>query len=238
MLNTQRPSVSSSPSTSQRISFRDAARLQVSFSADVEKRVLLWLANRTPTWINSDHLTVLGFGAQFLTGTSYALARWNRFWLLFAVFFIALNWLGDSLDGTLARVRKRERPRYGFYVDHVVDTLSALFLIAGLALSGYVQPAIAFGMLIAFLMLSIEAYLAAYALGQFQLSYWRLGPTEIRLLLVLGNLAVLRHADVKLVGSSFRLFDVGGVIAIAGMSLMFIISAIRHTRTLYLAERI
>jgi archaetidylinositol phosphate synthase len=151
--------------------FIPATRLQQSFVAEAEKRVLARLAERTPRSINSDHLTLLGFVAQCLAGVCYALARWNRYTLLLGVIFIALNWLGDSLDGTLARVRNCQRPRYGFYVDHIVDTVAAVFLMGGLALSGYIHPAIALGMLIAFLMLSIEAYLATYTLGQFQLSY-------------------------------------------------------------------
>ncbi len=117
--------------------------------------------------------------------------------LLLGIVFLALNWLGDSLDGTLARVRNCQRPRYGFYVDHIADTFAAFFLMGGLALSGYIHPAIAFGLLIAFLMLSIEAYLATYTLGQFQLSYWKFGPTEIRLLLAAGNLALLRWPTVE-----------------------------------------
>jgi phosphatidylglycerophosphate synthase len=151
---------------------------------------------------------------------------------------LALNWLGDSLDGTLARVRNRQRPRYGFYVDHIVDTFAAFFLMAGLALSGYVHPAIAFGMLVAFLMLSIEAYLATYTLGQFQLSYWKFGPTEIRLLLALGTLALLRWPSVKILGSQVLLLDVGGAVAIVGMGLMLIVSAIKHTVILYRQEKI
>jgi hypothetical protein len=110
--------------------------------------------------------------------------------------------------------------------------------MSGLALSGYIHPAIALGMLVAFLMLSIEAYLATYTLGQFQLSYWKFGPTEIRLLLALGNLALLRWPTANLMGVHFRLLDIGGVIGIGGMALMLILSAIQHTRTLYREEKI
>ena len=117
------------------------------------------------------------------------------------------------MDGTLARVRNRQRPRYGFYVDHVCDSIAAFFLMGGMALSGYVSPAVAFGMLIAFLMLSIEAYLATYTLGCFQLSHFKFGPTEIRILLAIGNLALLWHPTVKLWGRTVLLFDVGGPIA-------------------------
>jgi phosphatidylglycerophosphate synthase len=218
--------------------FVTATRLQQSFVAGAERRALVWLAERTPRSINSDHLTLLGFAAQCLAGVSYALARWNRYALLLVIFFLALNWLGDSLDGTLARVRNCQRHRYGFYVDHIVDTFAAFFLMAGLALSGYIHPNIAFGMLIAFLMLSIEAYLATYALGKFQLSYWKFGPTEIRLLLAAGNLALLRSPTARLFGRQMRLFDVGGVIAIAGMALMLVVSAIEHTATLYREEKL
>jgi archaetidylinositol phosphate synthase len=219
--------------SAQNLTFTPATRLQQSFVAAVEKRTLLWLAARTPRWINSDHLTALGFAGQCMAGVCYALAAWNRYALLLGAVFLAVNWLGDSLDGTLARVRNCQRPRYGFYVDHVVDTFSAFFLMSGLALSGYVHPAIAFGMLVAFLMLSIEAYLASYTLGQFQLSYWKFGPTEIRLLLALGNLAVLRWPTARILGWQVRLFDVGGGVAIGGMGLMLIVSAIQHTAILY-----
>jgi phosphatidylglycerophosphate synthase len=227
-----------SPTSEKQTGFIPATRQQQSFLAAAEKRCLLWLAERTPRWINSDHLTLLGFAAQCMAGACYAFARWNRFTLLLGIVFLALNWLGDSLDGTLARVRCCQRPRYGFYVDHTVDTFAAFFLMGGLALSGYVHPAIAFGMLIAFLMLSIEAYLGAYTLGRFQLSYWKFGPTEIRLLLAVGNFALLRWPAAKVLGTELTPFDVGGIIGIVGMSLMLIVSAVQHTRTLYREEKI
>jgi archaetidylinositol phosphate synthase len=220
------------------LTFIPATRLQQSFVAAAEKKTLLWLAERAPGWINSDHLTILGFTAQCLAGACYALSRWNRYTLVLCIVFLALNWLGDSLDGTLARVRNCQRPRYGFYVDHIADTFAAFFLIGGLALSGYIHPAIAFGLLVAFLMLSIEAYLATYTLGQFQLSYWKFGPTEIRLLLAVGNLALLRWPTVKILGTQLRLLDVSGAIGIAGMALMLIVSAIQHTARLYGEEKI
>jgi len=216
--------------------FVSAQRLDEGFVSALEKAALLRLASTTPIWINSDHLTMLGFLAQCLAGICYGLSRWHRSALLFGVLFIALNWLGDSLDGTLARFRNRQRPRYGFYVDHIADTIAALFLMGGLAFSGYVHWAIAFGMLLAFLMLSIEAYLATYTLGQFQLSYWKFGPTEIRILLIIGNVALINHSVVTLFGMRFRLFDVGGSVAILGMTLMLIVSAVSHTIRLYREE--
>jgi phosphatidylglycerophosphate synthase len=218
--------------------FAAATRIQQSLIATVEKRTLTWLAARTPAWISSDHLTVLGFVAQCLAGMCYALSRLNARMLVAVIVCLALNWLGDSLDGTLARVRNRQRPRYGFYVDHISDTIAAFFLIGGLAVSGYVHPAIAFGMLVAFLMLSIEAYLATYTLGKFQLSHWNLGPTEIRILLAIGNVALLRNPIIKILGRQFLLFDFGGSVAIAGMICILIVSTICHTAQLYKEERI
>ncbi|HXZ33576.1 MAG TPA: CDP-alcohol phosphatidyltransferase family protein [Terriglobales bacterium] len=222
----------------QKASFCPATRIQQSIVADIEKRTLIRLAEHTPAKINSDHLTVLGFLSQCLAGLCYALARLSPDALLLGVGFLALNWLGDSLDGTLARFRNQQRPRYGFYIDHITDTIGAFFLMGGMALSGYVHPGVAIGMLVAFLMLSIEAYLATYTLAQFQLSYWKFGPTEIRILLAVGNLALLLHPTVKLLAHQFLLFDVGGVIAITGMALMLLVSAVRHTIQLYREEQI
>lgn len=185
--------------------FSSATRVQESFLASFEKRLLVWMAERAPAWLNSDHLTALGFVSQCLAGVCYALARHDRRSLVVGVIFLALNWLGDSLDGTLARVRDRQRPRYGFYVDHICDTIAAFFLMGGMALSGYVSPGVAFGLLIAFLMLSIEAYLATYTVKRFQLSHFRLGPTEIRILLAIGNLTLLWHPSVRFLGKSILL---------------------------------
>ncbi len=218
------------------LGFRNATRLQESFSAGTERKMLLWLAARMPSWINSDHLTLLGFVSMFLAGASYALARWNRVGLILATLCLASNWFGDSLDGTLARVRNRQRPRYGFYVDHMIDTFGASFLMSGLAVSGYVDWRIAIGMLFAFLMLSIEVYLATYTLGTFRLSFWKFGPTEIRILLALGNVALCFRPTVGVLGSPYRLFDVGGVIAIAGMAIMLVVATLCHIAKLYREE--
>ncbi|HWX38664.1 MAG TPA: CDP-alcohol phosphatidyltransferase family protein [Candidatus Sulfotelmatobacter sp.] len=217
-------------------SFEDASRLQESISAAAESKVLGWLAARIPARVNSDHLTIIGFVAMMLAGASYAYARTNRAGLILATFFLALNWFGDSLDGTLARLRNRQRPRYGFYVDHMIDTFGGLFLMAGLALSGFIDWRIALGMFVAFLMLSIQVYLAAYALGKFQLSFARFGPTEIRILLSLGNATLWFHPEVHVFGSPYRLFDVGGVVAIGGMAVMLVASALVNTAELYRAE--
>jgi len=218
--------------------FRDALRLQESFTAPAERKALAWLAARLPARINSDHLTLLGFVSMFLAGASYALSRTHRAGLIFATIFLALNWFGDSLDGTLARLRNCQRPRYGFYVDHMIDTFGGFFLMGGLAMSGFLDWKIALGMYVAFLMLSVEVYLATYAVGTFRLSFAKFGPTEIRILLAIGNLELWLHPDARIFGSAYRVFDIGGMIAIAGMLLMSIGSTILNTIKLYRAETV
>ena len=218
--------------------FPETRRIQESWVAATEKRALLWLAIRTPRGIGPDHLTVLGLVAQIGAGAFYAIAARNRFALLAVVACLALNWLGDSLDGTLARVRQQLRPRYGFYVDHMVDSFGALALMGGLACSGYMHPVIAIGLLIAFLMLSIQSYLAAQALGEFRLSFWRFGPTELRILLAVGNLALLWKPQVHLLGRLYRLFDLGGAIGLGGMTLMLLFFTAQNAARLFHEERI
>lgn len=218
--------------------FRNAVRVQEAITAPVERKVLLWLAQRVPKSVSPDHLTALGFGAQFLAGVAYGMARWNKYALWLATLFIAVNWLGDSLDGTLARFRQRLRPRYGFYVDHMADTFGAVFLMSGLAVSGFLHWQIAVGMLVAFLVLSVESYLTTYTIGKFCMSHGLFGPTEIRILLIIGNVALLYRPHAHLLGREFLLFDVGGAIAIVGMAAMAVTATVRHTIKLYREEHL
>jgi archaetidylinositol phosphate synthase len=220
----------------RRADFHQATRVHGSWLAGAEKRALVWMAERMPARVNSDHLTLLGFAAQIATGICYALALHDRRMLLLAIVCLAVNWFGDSLDGTLARVRQQQRPRYGFYVDHVIDSIGAVAMMGGLALSGYMHPVIAIGQLVGFLLLSIQSYLATYTLGEFHLSMWRFGPTELRVLLIVGNLAALRWAWV--IHGKYRLFDIGGAIGLAGMALMLIAVCFKNTLRLYREEKI
>ena len=216
--------------------FRQAIRVHGSLLAVVEKRALVAMAERMPSWVNSDHLTVVGFAAQIATGVCYALAAHDRRMLLVAIVCLAVNWFGDSLDGTLARVRQQQRPRYGFYVDHVIDSIGSVAMMGGLAFSGYMHPVIAIGLLIAFLLLSIQSYLATYTLGEFHLSMWRFGPTELRVLLAMGNLAMFRWAWV--IQGRYRLFDIGGAIGLAVMVGMLVVVCVKNTVRLYREEKI
>jgi archaetidylinositol phosphate synthase len=232
------PNTSLSKTNSPSPSFREAKRIQQSVLADLEKRTLIWLAARTPAWINSDHLTLLGLLSMAGAGAAYWWSASNRLGLVLVVLCVTLNWLGDSLDGTLARFRDQSRLRYGFYVDHIVDAFSAFFLLGGLALSGYMSPTVALGLLVAYLMLSVEIYLATYTMGDFKISYYKMGPSELRILLSLGNLAVLWKSTVHLFGRAHRLFDVAGTLGISGVLLIMVISAVRNTIRLYHEEPI
>ncbi len=210
---------------------------ELGVTANIEKRVLIWLAERLPQWVTSDQLTLLGRLAMLMAGLSYWAAQWDERALFLVVVALGLNWFGDSLDGTLARVRNRQRPRYGYYVDHVIDIVGALFLIGGLAASGYMTPLVGLGLLVGYMMVSAEIFLATYSLGVFRISFGPIGGTELRILLSIGTLYLLYKPVVKL-GSlgAFHLFDVAGVCGIVGLAVALTVSAIRNTRTLYLAE--
>ncbi len=218
--------------------FRQAERDHNSALSSLEKRLLLWLARHMPSFINSDHLTALGFVSLLGVGLSYWYARFSPAGLILVIVFFFLNWFGDSLDGTLARVRDRQRPRYGFYLDHVLDACGSVFVFAGLALSGYMSERIAVGLLIAYFLLSIEIYLATYTVGKFHLSFAAFGPTELRLLLIAGNIALLTRPHVILAGRQFLLFDVGGAIGIIGIGGALFWSIVKHTLYLYRVERL
>jgi phosphatidylglycerophosphate synthase len=222
--------------SSKEPAFQTARRKNQSLTASVERRALRWLAEHAPQWLTSDQLTALGLAAQLGAGLCYALARYDRRALLLVILCLALNWLGDSLDGTLARVRRLERPRYGFYVDHMVDVFGSIALMCGLALSGFLHWQTAIAMLIAFLVLSSESYLATYTLSCFELSQGIFGPTEIRILLVAGNLALLRNPYATILGRRFLLFDIGGAIAALCMFAMAVVVTLRHVAELYRQE--
>ncbi len=210
-------------------------RIHGAVTAGVEKRLLIWIAKRLPASVNSDHLTVLGAAA--LAGVAACFVAGGAALALVPV-LLALNWFGDSLDGTLARVRRRERPRYGYYVDHVLDAAGVAALVGGFVLGGQMTASIAFLFLAAYFLVVIEVALATHARSVFRLSAWGVGPTELRLLLALGALQVMRDADVTLFGRPWLLFDVGGAVGIAGLLLTFVAAAVRNGVALYREERL
>lgn len=218
--------------------FRDAARAQQSLLAPLEKRCLVWMAARMPARVTPDHLTAIGLASMAAAGVCYAAAsRWPAAILLVNL-CLALNWFGDSLDGTLARVRNRQRPRYGFYVDHMVDAFSALFLLGGLGVSGYMTNKLSLALVIVYFLLSINVYLATYTIGTFQLSFWKFSPTELRILLAIGNAVAYARPEVKFLGGRWLFFDAGGTIALFCMAGVLLFSVAANTRTLFNTERV
>ena len=205
--------------------------------AAAEKRTLIWIARRLPLQINSDHLSALGLAAMVAVGGCFAAAGLIPVAVLGVVPALFVNWFGDSLDGTVARVRNQQRPRYGFYVDHIIDIAGTGFLFAGLACSGLMNPVLSLSLLAAYLLVSAEVYLATHTLGVFRMSFLGFGPTELRILLAIGALRAAFDPYVTIGPlAEVRLFDVGGVIGIAGLLGVFCVSAVRNTMALYRQE--
>src|SRR4051812_12498965 len=211
----------------------DHVREQHSVLAAAEKRLLITIARRLPAAITSDHLTLLAFASMCLAGVGYGMAYDHRGWLWVPVGALALNWFGDSLDGTLARVRRLERPRFGFYVDHVVDIVGLTALMSGLAVSGFMSPVVALAWLVAYLLVSAEVFLATCVHSVFRMSFAGVGPTELRILLAVGTVALWNdpHVTVPSLGR-VPLFDFGGVVAIVGLAVALAVSVSRNIAAL------
>lgn len=214
----------------------DHIREHKSLLASAEKRLLIAIARRLPPWLSSDHLTLLGLLAMPAAGLAFSAIPRTPWSAALVAAALAANWFGDSLDGTLARVRRQPRPRYGYYVDHVIDLAGTAALVAGMAASGLMNPTIALALLAAYFLVSAETYLATHAVGLFRLSFAGVGPTELRILLAVGAVFVARHPLVTIAGHPALLLDVGGGVAAVGLALVFVSSAIRNARALYLAE--
>jgi phosphatidylglycerophosphate synthase len=216
----------------QAVEFR-MTRQHDSVLAASEKRLLIWMAERLPGWINSDHLTFTGAAAMAGIGAC--------FWaggpaLLLVIPLLVVNWFGDSLDGTLARVRRCERPRYGYYVDHVLDAVGFAALFGGLILGGHMSPALGLGFLAAYYLLIAEISMSTHARGTFKMSFGKMGPTELRILLAAGTLQLMRTDFVTPFGHRWLLFDVGGAVGIAGFLLAFATAALTNGVALYREE--
>ena len=209
-----------------------------SILAAAEKRALIWMATRLPRWVNSDHLSALGLASMAGAGAAFVLAAGDPVaGASLVVLCLVLNWFGDSLDGTLARVRDQQRPRYGYYVDHVIDLAGTALLFSGLAASGFMSPAIAVLVVAAYFLVSAETYLATHARGVFKMAFLGVGPTELRILLAAGALALINTPTVSPFGvGPMALWDVGGVIGSIGMIAAFVVSSARNVRALYLEE--
>ena len=207
--------------------------------AGLEKRLLIWIARRLPAWVSSDQLTALGLLSMGLVGAAFAWSAREPRVLYLVPGLLAVNWFGDSLDGTVARVRNRQRPRYGYYVDHVVDIAGAVALFGGMALSGAMQPVIALALLVAYIAAMAEVFLATHVTHVFRLASFGFGPTELRIVLAAGALALVGRPQVSVPWlGRVPLFDVGGIMAIAGISLAFVMASVNTARRLAREERL
>jgi phosphatidylglycerophosphate synthase len=206
--------------------------------AAAEKRALIWMAHRLPRAINSDHLSALGLAAMAGAGASFLVAETDPvLGAALVVFCLLLNWFGDSLDGTVARVRNQQRPRYGYYVDHVIDLAGTALLFAGVAASGYMSSTVATLVVAAFFLVSAEAYLATHARGLFRMSFIGVGPTELRILLAAGAIALINSPAVSPFGiGQVLLWDLGGIIGAFAMVMTFVVSSAQNVRALYVEE--
>ncbi|MBQ7273660.1 MAG: CDP-alcohol phosphatidyltransferase family protein [Bacteroidales bacterium] len=170
---------------------KQAARIQTSILNPLEKKVLVWLAQRMPSWVTSDMLTFVGFLGAIVMATGYALANLNLNWLWLSCLGLVINWFGDSLDGSLARVRNTQRKTYGFYIDHNVDVINETIMFVGVGLSPLVNMSFAMFALVAYFMLSIYVYIDCHLKGEMRLTYAGMGPTEFRLILIIVNICFI-----------------------------------------------
>ena len=209
--------------------FREAGR-ELGMTESIEKRALLWLAARMPEPVESDHLTALGFASTLAAGLLYAGSPSHPWMILMVNVALVANWFGDSLDGTLARFRGRSRPRYGFYADHLVDSIGAVALVTGLCASGLMSPPVAIAVLVAYLLVSIETYLATYTLARFKIAHGGFGGTELRIALAAVNVAAYTSPG-PLLGSA-SIFDLAGVAATGALAVVLTKSAVRNATRL------
>ena len=205
-------------------------------TADAERRLLVAIAERLPRWVTPDLLTGLGALGMAGAGLFYRLVPFSPIALLAVNLSLLVNWFGDSLDGTLARVRQCQRPRYGFYVDHLVDGVGAVLLVAGLAGSGLAAPALAWAALLAYLLMQLHIALKAHATGVFQIAFGGIGGTELRLLLGAINVVLFIQPGLGFAAGARPLDAVLalGVVALVGA---LVLDAIRTARQLDRAER-
>jgi phosphatidylglycerophosphate synthase len=207
---------------------RDPERELTFWLAEPERRLLRAIARRVPNALSSDHFTALGVLGATAAGIAYAVSAAHVWWLWVATAALVMNWLGDSLDGTLARVRHTERPRYGYYLDHLVDAYATAVIGIGLGLSPFFSLGVALGLVVVYLALSINVYLESAVFGKFRLGYGRFGPTEARLVLIL-----LTLAPVFLPAATTRLLGDGALAAAALVMLaMLVVRCARNLRDL------
>ena len=209
-------------------------RILDTFTGPIEKPVLLWLAARMPDWVTSDFLTGIGTLGSIIIFVSYWLTNKNVYFLWLACFGFFVNWFGDSMDGTLARYRKIERPKYGFFIDHVVDAYNEVLVFLGLAVSPFVRFELATLALIGYLLLSILVYITTCVMGEFRISYGKLGPTEARLIAVSANILVffVGNPKIRLLGITTTIYDWLAIVVIGILAIILATTTVSRARSL------
>ncbi|MBO5693636.1 MAG: CDP-alcohol phosphatidyltransferase family protein [Tidjanibacter sp.] len=203
-----------------------AVRIQTSILNGVEKKVLVWLAERQPRWVTSDLLTYIGVAGALVCGLGFALSSLDIGWLWLSSAGLVINWYGDSLDGTLARVRGTQRPKYGFFIDHSIDAITITMMCVGAGLSPLLRLDVALGVLAAYLIISVYTYVCTIVTNQMRLTYGKLGPTEFRLIVILTNTLFIytpwHNLTLKVVGIELGLFDLVALGAILLMATLWL----------------
>lgn len=216
-----------------------SVRIQTSFLNPLEKKALVWLADRQPKWMTSDILTFIGFLGAVIIAVGYALSGKNLAFLWLSTAGWIINWYGDSLDGTLARVRKQQRPVYGFFIDHTVDCINESVMIIGIGMSPFMSFDIAMLCLVAYLLISVYVYISAHLKGEFKLTYGKMGPTELRVILIIINTLLFfipwtreTYVTVQALGNLFVLsiLDIIGILIFIGILIAYFGSLIKDGR--------
>lgn len=205
----------------------------------LERPALSWLAKKMPGWVTPDMLTILAFLGTILVAASYVLTNQNKAFLWLASLGLVINWFGDSLDGTLARYRKIERPQYGFFVDHTMDGLGEVLMMFGIGLSPYVDFRLALIALVGYLLMGNLVYITTYVRGEFRISYIGLGPTEVRVILIITNIIVFFAGNLH-VQTTFGSYTVYDFVILALTILLFsiyVVVTIINARQLAAIER-
>ncbi len=216
-----------------------ATRTTQSFTATWEKKNLPKIAAALPAWVTPDHLTALGLLAALGIGAGYVLAHQHPAWLLLSIVSLFLHWLGDSLDGTLARVRKQERERYGYYVDRTADAISTVVICGAFGLSPFVNMSTALLLAVSYLLLQIYAEICAYTSKKFPLSFGRMGPTEARIAMALFNAVLIfwRPESIQIAGFNMTELDLLVMLVSAGLMATFLVSSALEAKRLDVLDR-
>jgi len=222
---------------------KQSERIQTSIFNALEKKALVWLAGKMPSWVNSDMLTFTGVFGAVVIMAGYALSLINLNFLWLASFGFVINWFGDSLDGTLARVRNQQRPLYGFFIDHNIDCINEALMFVGIGISPMVNMNIALMVLAAYLTLSVSVYINSHLKNEFKLTYAKLGPTELRIIVIILNTLFLYvpflrefRLDFNLIGRffSYGVIDIVAMIILVGLIIVYLSGLVKDAK--YYAE--